>query len=124
MMYHSRPAAGAYAAIDDAILSPKRAEARVMTDLTRRMIAAFSDDAVPFSRRAEVMHDNRRLWSAIAAVTLQNDNEMPDSLRASLAGLAGFVERQTAELLAGRGDIRILIEINRRIIGGLSTEVS
>ena len=122
-MYHAQPQGGAYAALEPALLDPKAAEARVVTQITRRMIAAWKDDGTPFPARAAILHDNRRLWTAVAAAVVSDQNALPDALRASLAGLAGFVDRETTKLLRGDGhggDVRLLIEINRRIIAGLT----
>ena len=121
-MYHSQPNTGAYGGLDPAILSPKAAEARVVSQVTRRLIAYFSDDATPFAKKAEALHDNRRLWTAIAAAVASDANALPEALRAGLIGLAAFVDRQTTEILAGTGDVRLLIDVNRRVIAGLSED--
>jgi flagellar protein FlaF len=123
-MYHAQPVGGAYAKIDDVLLSPKRAEAKAIAGLTRRMIAAFSKDETPFSRRVELLHENRRLWQAVMTSVASDHNELPDGLRVGLINLGAYVERVTTELLGGTGDVRVLIEINRRIVAGLSTEAS
>lgn len=119
-MYHAQPQRGAYATLEPALLDPKAAEARVVTQITRRMIAAWKDDATPFAERVAVLDANRKLWTAVGAAVISDDNELPDALRASLAGLAGFVDRETGKLLRREGDVRILVEINRRVIAGLS----
>lgn len=121
-MYHSQPNGGAYAKIDQALVSPKRAEAHAISGLTRRMIAAFASEGTPFPRKVELLHENRRLWQAVMLSVANDENELPDGLRAGLLSLGAFVERATTELLAGKGDIRVLVEINRRIVGGLSTD--
>jgi len=123
-MYYAQPQAGAYAAMDDALLSPKRAEAHAIAGLTRRMIATFADDAAPFSRRADILHENRRLWYAVLQSVADDDNEMPDALRAGLVNLGAFVDRATTELLRGKGDARVLLEINRRIVAGLAAQTA
>ena len=119
-MYHARPQQGAYGAMDAALASPKRAEAQVIAGLTRRLIAAYADDAVPFSRRAALLHDNLRLWHTIAAAAAEDVNAFPDALRAGLLSLAGFVERTTRDVLAGRGDVRALLDVNRHVVAGLT----
>ncbi|UWQ21841.1 flagellar biosynthesis regulator FlaF [Jannaschia sp. W003] len=120
-MYYAQPLSGAYTAMEDALLSPKRAEAQGIAALTRRMIAGFRDEGVPFSRRADLLHENRRLWYAVLLSAADADNPMPETLRAGLVSLGAFVDRSTSELLAGRGDVRVLIEINRRVVAGLAT---
>ena len=121
-MYHAQPHSGAYAntAASLALATPKDAEARVFTQITKRMIALYSDPNADIAARVEVLNDNRKLWTAVAAATFEDANEMPEGLRVGLVNLAGFVDRQTKELLRGKGDIRLLIDVNRRVIGGLA----
>lgn len=118
-MYHARPPAGAYGTMDAAVMSPRRAEAQAIAGLTRRMIAA--EDGGPFARRVEVLHENRRLWRAIAAATADDANDLPDAMRAGLISLAGWVDRATSEVLAGRGAMAPLLDLNRRVVAGLTT---
>jgi flagellar protein FlaF len=113
-------AAHAYATLDPALTSPKRAEARVFTEATRRLRAAFDDGDAPMSQRAHALNDNRRLWMAVAVEAADAGNPMPDELRAGLISLAGFVERQTSAVFREGTGADILIEINASVIAGLS----
>jgi flagellar protein FlaF len=112
-------AATAYGALDARMVDPTRAEANVFADVTRRLEAAAAPDA-PAAARVRALHDNLRLWTAVAAATADAGNGLPEATRAGLLSLAAFVERQTHALLRGPGDIAVLPEINRRVIGGLS----
>ncbi|MGB3554138.1 MAG: flagellar biosynthesis regulator FlaF [Jannaschia sp.] len=114
-------AAAAYGALDPNLVSPMRAEALVFSGVTRRMEAVFADPDSSPAAKAGVLHDNRRLWLAAATATADGDNQLPDALRASIIGLAAFVDRQTSDILRGKGTAGILSEINRRVIGGLSS---
>ena len=113
-------AADAYAAIDPSLTSPARAEAMVFGKVTRRLEAAFADSAVSAATRTAALHDNRRLWHAAAHACASDENAMPDALRASLIGMAGFVDRHTSKVLAGSAEPDPLFEINRRVAAGLS----
>lgn len=117
-MHFAQPHGGAYAKPDPILMDGKTAEARVVTQVTRRLIELWKTDA-PFAEKVEALTDNRHLWRTIAVTVMSEQNEMPDALRASLAGLAGFVDRQTTAVLNG-GDVRPLVEINRRVIAGLT----
>ncbi|MCK0168269.1 flagellar biosynthesis regulator FlaF [Jannaschia sp. S6380] len=119
-MGYALSAAAAYAAIDPSLTSPARGEAMVFADVTRRLEAVFGDDRATASRKAAALHDNRRLWRAAAEACAGDDNAMPEALRVSLLGLAGFVERHTSQVLEGSGEAAILCEINRRVAAGLS----
>ncbi len=119
-MGYSQSAAAAYAAIDPALMSPGRAEARVFNKITSRMESVFADKGASASAVATVLHDNRRLWHAAAAVCASEDNAMPRELRAGLIGLAAFVDRHTSAVLRRTAEPGVLCEINRRVAAGLS----
>ena len=123
-MGYSHHAAAAYAALDPSIVAPDRAEALVFAKVTRRMEAAFSDDASSVSARVSALHDNRRLWQAAAIACADEANAMSQQMRASFIGLAGFVDRHTSEVLGGAAKPAILFEINRRVAAGLSAGAS
>jgi flagellar protein FlaF len=115
-------AAHAYATLDPTLISAKRAEARVFSDATRRLKAAYDEDGATMARRAAALTDNLRLWRTIALCAADEGNAMSDDLRAGLFSLAAFVERQTSLLLRDEGSAETLIDINARMITGLSTE--
>lgn len=119
-MGYSLNAAAAYAAIDPSLTSPARGEALVFAKVTRRMESTFADESAPAANRVSVLHDNRRLWRAAAIACAADDNAMPESLRATLLGLAGFVERHTSLVMTGEAEAGVLCEINRRVSAGLS----
>ncbi|SFJ42808.1 flagellar biosynthesis regulator FlaF [Jannaschia pohangensis] len=123
-MGYSQMAANAYASLDPSLTSATRAEALVFAKVTRRLEAAYADDQASATVRVSALHDNRRLWQAAAMACASDDNEMTPQLRASIISLAGFVDRQTSEVLGGSGKPQVLFEINRRIAAGLSNGAS
>lgn len=62
---------------------------------------------------------NMELWNALRADLLDDENGLPDGLRAGLVSLAFTVERQTRDVLAGRAEAQLLIDINRAVMQGL-----
>ncbi|WP_299843537.1 flagellar biosynthesis regulator FlaF [uncultured Jannaschia sp.] len=119
-MGYPQHAAAAYAAIDPCLTTPGRAEAMVFAKITRRMRAVFADESATVSARVSILHDNRRLWHAVALSCASDANAMAPELRASLIGLAGFVDRHTSAVLRKEGEPEVLCEINQRIAAGLS----
>lgn len=113
-------AAIAYGSLAPTLTSPARAEARVFVAATRRLSAAFADPGVGHAAQIAALHDNRRLWLAAATESADDANEMSEALRASLIGLAGFVDRHTSAVMRGDALPDILIEINTRVAAGLS----
>ena len=74
-----------------------------------------------WSSAARALRRNWRLWTIFQASLLDPDCEVPAAIRANLLGLANFIDRHTADLLAG-GDadkIDVLVNINRQISEGL-----
>ena len=123
-MGYPQHAATAYAAIDPCLTTPGRAEAMVFAKITRRMRAVFDDKAASFAERVSVLHDNRRLWHAVAMSCASDANAMTPELRAGLISLAGFVDRQTDAVLRKKAEADTLIEINHRVAAGLSAGAS
>ncbi len=119
-MGYSQQAFAAYSTLDPSMISPGRAEAQVFARVTRKLEQAFADETSSATVRVSALHDNRRLWQAAAIACADDDNQMPDALRASLISLAGFVDRTTSGVLGGSADPSVLFEINRRIASGLS----
>jgi flagellar protein FlaF len=113
-------AASAYAALDPALISPGRAEARVFTEAARRLRQAFTDPASFGPAQINALHDNRRLWTTAAIETASDANELPDALRASIISLAAFVDRHTSAVLREEAAPDALIDLNTRIATGLS----
>ncbi len=52
------------------------------------------------------------------------NNQLPQQLRASLISLSLWIEKETFALLEGEGDIDALIDINRNIMAGLKPELA
>lgn len=118
-MGHSQ-AAIAYAALDPALVSPGRAEARVFTEAARRLHKAFVVSSDLGSDQVRALNDNRKLWRTAALQSADDGNALPAALRASILGLAGFVDRHTSAVLRGDATAEALIDLNTRIATGLS----
>ena len=84
------------------------------------MRAVFADADGPFSEKVSALHDNRRLWQVVASCCMSDANMMAPELRASLIGLAAFVDRHTSAVLRKKAEPEVLCEINQRIAAGLS----
>lgn len=98
--------------------NPARTEAWALLEAARELHQ--SKDASLDQRRA-ALRRNWRLWTIFQASLLEAGNQMPVEIRANLLGLANFIDRHTAGLLAN-GDpekIDVLVNINRQISEGL-----
>ncbi|MBP2232393.1 flagellar biosynthesis regulator FlaF [Azospirillum agricola] len=62
---------------------------------------------------------NMELWGWLRADLLDDENGLPEKLRAGLVSLSYTVDRRTREILRGGGGVDLLIDINRAVMQGL-----
>lgn len=107
-------------------------EPRIQFDDKREMdAAAFSQAAYVLDQAKQKLSDsdfcekalkyNQLLWSVIQADVAENDNDLPEELKANLISLSLFVDRQTTKALADPTSelFDSLISINLNISEGL-----
>lgn len=100
--------------------NPRETEYRLFAEVTRALIDAARVDKNDLKTRVAALDWNRRLWSALAADCASPINSLPEGLRASIISLSLFVGRQTSEVIRNKGDLDLLIEVNRSIMQGLA----
>lgn len=108
-----------YAGSANAARTPRSIEHEAFATVARRLNAALANGADGFPALAEALHDNRRLWTVVAADVAEPTNGLPQSLRGRLFYLAEFTRHHTAKVLAGQADARALVEINMAVMRGL-----
>ncbi|XKH38855.1 flagellar biosynthesis regulator FlaF [Azospirillum doebereinerae] len=59
------------------------------------------------------------LWGWLRADLLDDENGLPEKLRAGLVSLSYTVDRQTRAVLQGMAGVGLLVEINRAVMQGL-----
>lgn len=118
-MNASHLARTAYAPANSAVRTPRSIEYQALARVTARLKAAASKPDAPFSEIATALHDNRRLWMEFATLLADDANGLPDELRAGLLSLADFTLRHSSKVLAGKGAVAPLIEINAAVMRGL-----
>lgn len=103
----------------------RQAEYRAFAEATRRLCAAekTASETGGFSRMAEALHDNLRLWTLLAADVAGPENELPESLRARIFYLAEFTRAHSAKVLARKAELRPLIDVNTAVMKGLRAGV-
>ncbi len=99
--------------------SPRRTEYELFGIVSHRLRSAAKNKDTDFPAFAEALHENRRLWSALAVDVAQPENGLPESLRARLFWLSEFTEAETRKILRGTGEVSVLIEVNAAIMQGL-----
>jgi len=115
--------AAVYGAASRALGTPRSIEHDVISQITAR-IRRTSGDRLRFGELAVALHDNRRLWAILATDLASPDNRLPVKLRASLLGLAAFVDRHSLRVLAREAEADILVDINVSIMRGLRGDLA
>ncbi len=87
--------------------------------VTARIRAGTEGPSADFPALAAALHENRELWTILAADVADTENQLPPELRAKIFYLAEFVEQHSARILRGQASADVLIEINTVVMKGL-----
>ena len=98
--------------------TPRSVEYQVFSQITGQLNRARREGQ-PFSRLAEALEENLRLWTVIATDVTGPENGLPLALRGQLADLAKFVRQHTHRVLQREAGAEVLIEINTAVMRGL-----
>lgn len=112
----------AYAASATPVRTPRRTEYEAFARVTHRLTSAYKLGRKGRAALIRALHENRQLWTLLAADIAGEENDLPDALRAQIFSLAHFTNRHTSDVLAKRADARVLIEVNAAIMRGLRGE--
>jgi flagellar protein FlaF len=117
-------AQAAYAPASLATQTPRDAEYHAFAHVTGLLAQArdTAEQAGGLSRLAEAMHENVRLWLALASDVALDTNPLPPALRAQIIGLANFARTHMTRVLAGAETVDALIDVNMAIMKGLRGE--
>lgn len=107
-----------YGRPEAAIRTPRAIEYDLFARITHRLCATRAPDT-PFAALAEALHDNRIMWSTLAADVAGEGNALPADLRARLFYLAEFTDMHSRKVLAGQATTAALIEVNTAVMRGL-----
>jgi flagellar protein FlaF len=99
---------------------PRDFELRIFEQITAALEAA-NQPGTHFTVRIAAMHRNRELWMTLTSDLMDEGNQLPKSLRASLISLGIWVTNETHLAMQNTTSLEALIEVNRSIIRGLAT---
>lgn len=116
-------AQSAYGAASAPVRTTRGTEYAVFEKITARLKRAAENNA-PMTLIAEAIYDNRRLWTMLATDIASPHNGLPQDLRARLFFLAEFTDLHSRKILRGEGTLAPLIEINRAVMAGLTTNAA
>ena len=121
MNMHTQARSG-YAGAAAPIRTDRGAEYALFARVTHRLSAVDERDKRAFPALAAAVTDNQRLWVALAEDLRDEGNALPIPLRAQLISIAEFVRKHTLRVLAGKGGVAPLVDINTSIMRGLRGE--
>lgn len=111
----------AYGAASINIRTPRATEYDTFARITHAMIQAAKRGKSGFPDLAKAIHDNRQLWTLVAGEVADDDNALPQDLRARIFYLAEFTQHYSRQVLNSGASISPLVEVNAAIMRGLST---
>jgi flagellar protein FlaF len=112
-------ARSAYSSTKSTILTDRGTEYAVFARITQNIKAASNRGSTGFPALVAALHENRSLWSILANDVADNDNQLPQQLRARIFYLAEFTNIQTQKILAGTASADALIDVNTSVMRGL-----
>lgn len=119
MTAHSQ-ALRAYGQASSSTRTPRGAEYEVFARITHRLVAAARKDRrLNFPEIVRAVHDNRQLWTILAADVAGEGNTLPQQLRAQIFYLAEFTFSHSRKVLNEKAGLKPLIEVNTAIMRGL-----
>jgi len=95
-------------------------EYRLLAQVTSALMKAR--ESGDLKERLEAALWNRNIWSALRIDLMDENNQLPKELRASLISVSIWIEKETRALMGGEGDLDAVIDINRNIMAGLKPE--
>lgn len=101
---------------------PRHTEYRLLGLVTKALIGARELERFEFSKLADALDWNRRVWSAFAADCAAEGNALSPELRAGIISLSIFVSKHSSAVLREGAEIEPLIDINKMIMQGLEQQ--
>lgn len=98
---------------------PRSTERRLLSEITSEMLAAVEAGKTG-AALMPALHRNRELWALWSAECLDDGNQLPPEIRASIVSLGLWVNRFTSDVVTGRETIDPLVDVNRSLIAALS----
>lgn len=98
---------------------PRDIEYQVFCKVTGAINRAATADPFDFKALAEALNENLILWRTLALDVVDEDNGLPDQLRAQLFYLYEFSQAHTQKVLRREANVTPLVDVNTSIIKGL-----
>jgi flagellar protein FlaF len=112
-------ARSAYAAAAAPIRTDRATEFDAFSRVTYDLRSAWDQRDTAYPALVAAIDRNRRLWSILATGVADQQNALPQDLRARLFYLAEFTMSHSRDVLRGKGDVGPLIDVNIAVMRGL-----
>lgn len=112
-------AQNAYRRSAQPIRTYRSTEYEAFVRVTGQLKSAAGKGRAGIADMAAAIHDNRQLWTILAADVAETGNALPDELRARILYLAEFTRVHSSRVLAAQASADPLIQINTAIMRGL-----
>jgi len=109
-----------YAPTQTAVRTDRSIEAQLISQITAKLRKAANGPKSEFPKLMTALHENRRMWTAMAADVADSGNALPQGLRAQIFYLAEFTEHHSRQVIKGEADVKALIDINTAVMRGLN----
>lgn len=97
---------------------PRQTEYRLFGQVTGALIEA-QKTAASGGALMEVIDWNRKIWQTLAFDCADQNNTLPENIRANIVSLSFFVTKYSTTVMRERAPLDPLISINRTIMEGL-----
>lgn len=111
----------AYGVVQRETASARDLEREVLERVTMRLRSADPGTVAGLALLHEALRVNRNIWLTFAADLASPGNPFPDSLKAAIISIAGYVERNTLAASEDRRVLESLVEINEIVAAGLAS---
>ncbi len=110
----------AYAPTAAPTRSNRSIEYDVIARITFRLKEAITHNDFP--QLLDALHENRKLWRTLAIDVADDDNGLPQDLRARIFYLAEFTDHHSRKVIRDKESAVPLLEVNTAILRGLKKE--
>ena len=109
----------AYRQVQKVAETPRSTEYRLFGQVTGALMDA-RETGLQGAALMDILHWNRELWMTLGTSCKDSSNALPNELRAAIISLSLWVDRYSSDVMAQKGDIQDLIDVNRQMMEGLS----
>lgn len=110
----------AYAPTQPATRTDRSVEAQLFSQVTARLRQTSATPKAAYPELIDAIHQNRRLWTTMAAGVADVENALPKQLRAQIFYLAEFTDHHSQLVIRGEATVDALVDVNTAVLKGLN----